>query len=47
MLDEFNSIYLQKQLKLLGQIGGRKTRRRLRRKSKKTKRRRKNKRKEN
>lgn len=45
MLDEFNSIYLQKQLKLLGQIGGRKTRRRLRRKSKKTKRRRKNRRK--
>ena len=44
MLDEFNSIYLQKQLKLLGQIGGRKTRRRLRRKSKKTKRRRKNRR---
>ena len=41
MLDEFNSIYLQKQLNLLGQIGGRKTRRRLRRKSKKTKRRRK------
>ena len=44
MLDEFNSIYLSKQLNLLGQIGGRKTRRRLRRKSKKTKRRRKNRR---
>ncbi len=34
MLDEFNSIYLQKTLSLLGQKGGRKTRRRLRRKSK-------------
>ena len=46
MLDEFNSIYLQKKLSLLGQIGGRKTRRRLRRKSKRkrTKRRRKKKR---
>ena len=43
MLDDFNSIYLQKSIELLGQIGGRKTRRRLRRKSRKTKRRRKNK----
>lgn len=42
MLDEFNSIYLQKPIELLGQTGGRKTRRRLRRKSRKTKRRRKN-----
>jgi len=42
MLDEFNSLYLRKSLELLGQIGGRKTRRRLRRKSKRkrTKRRR-------
>ena len=42
MLDEFNSLYLRKPLNLLGQIGGRKTRRRLRRKSKRkrTKRRR-------
>lgn len=44
MLDEFNSLYLRKPLNLLGQIGGRKTRRCLRRKSKKTKRRRKNRR---
>ena len=46
MLDEFNSIYLQKRKSLLGQIGGRKTHRRLRRKSKRkrTKRRRKKKR---
>lgn len=36
MLNEFNSIYLQKQLRLLGQIGGRKTRR-LRKKSRKRK----------
>ena len=36
MLNEFNSIYLQKPLKLLGQIGGRKTRR-LRKKSRKRK----------
>ena len=34
MLDEFNSLYLRKPLNLLGQIGGRKTHRRLRRKSK-------------
>jgi len=46
MLDEFNSLYFQKELELLGQVGGRKTRRRLRRKSrrKRTKRRRKKKR---
>jgi len=46
MLDEFNSIYFQKPLDLLGKVGGRKTRRRLRRKSrrKRTKRRRKKKR---
>lgn len=44
MLDDFNSIYLQKPIELLGQIGGRKTRRRLRHKSRKTKRRRKNRR---
>ena len=46
MLDDFNSIYLQKPIELLGQKGGRKTRRRLRRKSKRkrTKRRRKKKR---
>ena len=44
MLDDFNSIYLQKPIELLGQIGGRKTRRRLRRKSRKSKRRRKNRR---
>ena len=44
MLDDFNSIYLQKPIELLGQIGGRKTRRRLRRKSRKTKRRRRNRR---
>ena len=36
MLKEFNSVYLQKPLKLLGQIGGRKTRR-LRKKSRKRK----------
>ena len=44
MLDDFNSIYLQKPIELLGQIGGRKTRRRLRRKSRKSKKRRKNRR---
>ena len=35
ILDDFNSIYFQKPENLLGQIGGRKTRRRLRNKSKK------------
>ena len=46
MLDEFNSLYFKKPINLLGQVGGRKTRRRLRRKSrrKRTKRRRKKKR---
>ena len=43
-LDGFNSLYLQKPIELLGQIGGRKTRRRLRRKSRKTKRKRKHRR---
>ena len=33
MLDEFNSLYFKKPINLLGQVGGRKTRRRLRRKS--------------
>ena len=46
MLDEFNSLYFKKPINLLGQVGGRKTRRRLRRKSrrKRTKRRTKKKR---
>ena len=42
ILNDFNSIYFQKSENLIGQIGGRKTRRRLRNKSRKTKRRRKN-----
>lgn len=41
ILNDFNSIYFQKSENLIGQIGGRKTRRRLRHKSRKTKRRRK------